>query len=459
MYAGLLLNLGLFVAATAWIARRHARGVPLATNVLVALVAGAVLGAVLQWGYGADSPTVSATVEWLNVVGGGYVRLLQLIVMPLVLVSLLSAVARLDDARALGRISAGVLAVLLTTTALSAGVGIGVARLFHLSADGLAQGARELQQATVIQAKAGELAGLNLPGLLLSLIPSNPFADLAGTRPTSILGVVVFATLLGLAALGVRRDNPELGARVAAGIEAVQALVLRLVRIVIRLTPYGVLALMARVVAGSDLDDIATLLRFVLASYAGLAAILGIHAVLLALGGVSPARYFREAWPVLTFAFTSRSSAATIPLNVDAQVNRLGVPAPVANFAASFGATIGQNGCAGLYPAMLAVMIAPGAGIDPTTPHFVATLILVVTLGSFGIAGVGGGATFAAILVLSTLNLPIALAGLLISIEPLIDMGRTAVNVSGAMTAGALTGRLLGRGESPAVPGLSPESA
>ena len=117
----------------------------------------------------------------------------------------------------------------------------------------------------------------------------------------------------------------------------------------------------------------------------------------------------------------------------------------IANFAASFGATIGQNACAGLYPAMLAVMIAPSAGIDPTSLSFLASVVAVATLGSFGIAGVGGGATFAALVVLSTLNLPVALAGLLISVEPLIDMGRTAVNVRGSVTAGTVTGRLLGQ--------------
>lgn len=90
---------------------------------------------------------------------------------------------------------------------------------------------------------------------------------------------------------------------------------------------------------------------------------------------------------------------------------------------------------------MLAIMVAPIAGIDPLTPSFILTLIVVVALSSFGVAGVGGGATFAALLVLSTLNLPVAIVGLLISVEPLIDMGRTALNVSGSMTAGLLTSR------------------
>jgi L-cystine uptake protein TcyP (sodium:dicarboxylate symporter family) len=132
-------------------------------------------------------------------------------------------------------------------------------------------------------------------------------------------------------------------------------------------------------------------------------------------------------------------------MSVQTQTRRLGTPEGIANFAASFGATIGQNGCAGIYPAMLAVMIAPTVGIDPFTLSFLAPLIAIITIGSVGVAGVGGGATFAALIVLSAMNLPVALAGLLISIEPLIDMGRTALNVSGSITAGTLTSRLMGQ--------------
>jgi L-cystine uptake protein TcyP (sodium:dicarboxylate symporter family) len=455
MDLGSIVNLGVFALALAWLARRSRGGAPLSGTVLVALLMGVVAGAALQLAYGHGDATVTGTVHWISLVGGGYVRLLQMIVTPLVLVSILSAVTRLDDARALGRISAGVLGTLMLTTAVSAVIGIGVARLFGLSAQGLVQGARELERGAAIQESAGEIAGLDVPDLLLSFIPTNPFADLAGTRPTSLIAVVVFASLLGIAALALRRENAETGGRVIAAIQDVQALVLRLVRMVIRLTPYGVLALMTKVVATSNPADILALIRFVAASYLGLALILLAHAALLALAGIDPVKHFRRSWPVLTFAFTSRSSAAAIPLNVETQTSRLGVPPAIANFAASFGATIGQNGCAGLYPAMLAVMIAPTVGIDPGSIQFLATLVLVVTLGSFGIAGVGGGATFAAILVLSTLNLPVALAGLLISIEPLIDMGRTAVNVSGAMTAGAVTSRLLGQ----TAPELAPDDA
>lgn len=169
-----------------------------------------------------------------------------------------------------------------------------------------------------------------------------------------------------------------------------------------------------------------------------------IHLAIIAMIGLNPIRHLKKIIPVLTFAFTSRSSAASIPMNVQTQEKALGIPNGIANFAASFGSTIGQNGCAGIYPAMLAVMIAPTMGINPLDISFIVTLVAIITISSFGVAGIGGGATFAALIVLSALDFPVALAGLLISIEPLIDMGRTALNVSGSITAGSVTSKLMG---------------
>lgn len=452
-----LANLTVFALSLAWLLRRRRRGAAFSPTVLLTLLLGGVLGAALQAAWGADSAVVARTLDWVGIVGGGYVRLLQMIVMPLVMIMILSSVTGLDDARALGRISGGVLSMLMLTTALSAAIGVGVARLFRLSADGLVRGVREVERGEVLTRRAADMAALDLPALLQSFIPANPFEELTGAHPTSIIAVVVFASLLGIAALALRREDPVLGRQVAEGVEVLHGLVMRLVRMVIRLTPYGVLALMVRVVARSSPADIAGLARFVIASYVGLALILLMHAAFLALSGQNVRHHARAIWPVLTFAFSSRSSAAAIPLNVETQVDRLGVSPAVANFSAGFGATIGQNGCAGLYPAMLAVMIAPSVGIDPLTPAFVVPLLIVTTLGSFGIAGVGGGATIAALVVLSTMNLPVALAGLLISVEPLIDMGRTAINVSGSITAGAVTSRVLGLTDaSTADPGGAP---
>jgi L-cystine uptake protein TcyP (sodium:dicarboxylate symporter family) len=291
----------------------------------------------------------------------------------------------------------------------------------------------------------GKVADLSVPQLVLSFIPKNPFADLTGANPTSIISVVIFAAFLGVAALKLLKDDAPKGERVLTAIDTLQSWVMKLVRLVMQLTPYGVLALMTKVVAGSNLQDIIKLGSFVVASYIGLGIMFVVHGLLLGVNGVSPLKYFRKVWPVLTFAFTSRSSAASIPLNVEAQTRRLGVPESIASFSASFGATIGQNGCAGLYPAMLAVMVAPTVGINPLDPMWIATLVGIVTVSSAGVAGVGGGATFAALIVLPALGLPVTLVALLISVEPLIDMGRTALNVSGSMTAGTLTSQWLRR--------------
>lgn len=219
--------------------------------------------------------------------------------------------------------------------------------------------------------------------------------------------------------------------------------VMRMVTLILRLTPYGVLALMTRMVSTSNFSEILRLLSFVMASYVALIIMFAIHLIIIAAFGLNPITYIKKTASVLTFAFTARTSAGAIPLNVETQVEKLGVPAGYANLSASLGASIGQNGCAGIYPAMLAVMIAPTVGINPLAPAFLIKLIIVTAISSFGIAGVGGGATFAALTVLSAMGLPVGLVGLLIAIEPLIDMGRTALNVSGSIVSGVVSSRIM----------------
>lgn len=366
--------------------------------------------------------------------------------MPLVFVSILGAVAKLHQASSLGKISFYTIGTLLFTTLIAALVGVFVTNLFGLTAKGLVQGAAETARLTAIQTDyVGKVTDLSVPQFILSFIPSNPFAELTGANPTSIISVVIFAVFLGIAALNLMKDDAEKGQRILTAIQTLQSWVMKLVRLVMTLTPYGVFALMTKVVASSNVADILNLGGFLVASYLGLAIMFVVHAIILTLTGVSPLKFFKKVAPVLTFAFTSRSSAASIPLSIEAQTRRLGVPESIASFSASFGATIGQNGCAGLYPAMLAVMVAPTMGINTLDPMWIASLVGIVTLSSIGVAGVGGGATFAALIVLPAMGLPVTLVALLISIEPLIDMGRTALNVNGSMTAGVVTSQFMGQ--------------
>ena len=438
-----MLNLAVFVGLLYGLMYLASRGFSLSQRVLTSLVLGALLGLVFQMVYDADPTAIRETLAWSNIVGSGYVSLLKMIIMPLILVSMIAAVVKMDEISTLGKIGGTVVAILIGTTIISAIVGIAVANVFGLSADGLTNGARELARAEVLQSRQGVVTDLSFPKIILSFIPQNIFSDLAGSRPTSIIAVVIFGILTGIAGLHVTRDEPEQGRKFREFMETAQSVVMKLVRLVINLTPYGVLSLMTKVTAGSSGSDILDLLSFIVASYVAIALMFVVHGLLLTGFGINTLIYFKKVWPVLTFAFTSRSSAATIPLNVETQIRDLKIHPTIANFSATFGATIGQNGCAGIYPAMLATMIAPTMGIDPLDPTFMVTLVGVVAISSFGIAGIGGGATFAALMVLPAMGLPVVLVALLISIEPLIDMARTALNVNGAMTAGSITNQVL----------------
>ena len=444
MSIAVIANLAIFVFILLFLFQQQTKASTLSRQVLLGLVFGSAFGLIIHMFYGEGNPIISETLAWVNVVGSGYVGLLKMVIMPLVLVSMIAAVVRLENSGSLGKISALTIGILLFTTMIAALIGIAVTQIFGLSAAGLSEGVRETARISVLETRLGSVADLTIPQMLVSFIPTNPFADLTGARSTSIIAVVIFGILVGIAARRVMIEKKELESPIRTFIEAAQSIVMRLVKMIIALTPYGIAALMTKVVATSSLGDILSLLGFIVASYIAIFLMFIVHGLLVSLVGVSPTQYFKRIWPVLTFAFTSRSSAATIPLNVEAQITKLNVPPAIANLSATFGATIGQNGCAGIYPAMLAVMVAPTMGINPMEFNFILSLVAIIAISSFGIAGVGGGATFAALIVLPAMGLPVTIAALLISIEPLIDMARTALNVSGSMTAGTITSRLLG---------------
>ncbi|MFC5464100.1 L-cystine transporter [Lederbergia graminis] len=439
----LLVNIAIFLAITfllIWMQRKH---VSFSKRVLTGLGLGILLGAFLQIAYGADSEVVADTTNWYSIAGSGYIRLLMLIVIPLVMASIIQSIINLEKSSELGKMSLWIIGILVVTAMIAAVIGIGSATLFDLNADQIEAGQAEMERAESLENRLGTVEDMTIPDQIVSFIPSNIFLDMTQQRATSVIAVVVFSIIVGVAVLGLRRKNPEQAEFVTKIVNAFYSVIMRIVTLILRLTPFGILALMANTVANTDVAGILELGKFVIASYVALIVMFIIHLVLIGVFGLNPFTYLKKVLPVLSFAFTSRSSAGTIPLNIQVQEKSLGVHQGIANMSASFGATIGQNGCAGIYPAMLAVMIAPTMGIDPLSFDFIIKLVFIIGISSFGVAGVGGGATFAALIVLSSMGLPVGLAGLLISIEALIDMGRTALNVNGAMMSGTLTSRFM----------------
>ena len=444
MSALAIFNLAVFAALLSFLYQLSKKELGLSRLVLVGLVLGTLFGSYLQFVFGPSHEVSQQTIEWTNVVANSFVNLLRMIIIPLILVTMIAAVLKVDEIKSLGKIGGSVVAILVLTTMISAVVGIVMASVTGLDASEFNLGEREAARAEVLESRQDSVADLSIPQLLTSMVSTNIFRDLSQSRSISIIAVVIFGLLFGIAALLVSQEDKTHGERIRGFIDSTQAVVMRLVKIVMNLTPYGVLALMTRVMSTSDIEAIVTLISFVIASYIAIAIMFAIHSLMIGLLGANIRSYFQKVWPVLTFAFVTRSSAATIPLTIRAQIEELNVPAPIANISASFGATIGQNGCAGIYPAMLAVMIAPSVGVEVDL-GFIAYLVLVIAIGSFGIAGVGGGATNAALVVLPLMGLPVTVAALLITIEPLIDMARTALNVNGTITTGMITSRFLGK--------------
>lgn len=433
-----IIVLVIFIVILHMMARKH---ISFAKRVFTALGIGIVFGVLLHLVYGTHSNVITSTSDWFNIVGQGYVALLQMIVMPLIFISIVAAFTKIQIGEKFAKIGSLIFIFLIGTVTIAAIVGVVYALMFGLDASTINLGNAEQARGSEIAKQAKDLTAHTLPQQILELLPKNPFLDFTGQRATSTIAVVIFASFIGFAYLRVARKQPDHGELLKRAIDAIYSLVMAIVTFVLRLTPYGVLAIMANTLSTSDFGAIWTLGKFLIASYAALITMYIIHLIILSLLGINPIRYIKKTLEVLIFAFTSRSSAGTLPLNVQTQTRRLGVPEGIANFAATFGLSIGQNGCAGIYPAMLAIMVAPVANVEIDL-QFIVTLIAVVIISSFGVAGVGGGATFASILVLSTLNLPVALAGVLISVEPLIDMGRTALNVNDSMLAGTGTAKL-----------------
>ncbi len=440
-------------------------------RVLIALGLAVIVGIIAYFiidkaGY-SDSSDLGVAKSWLSLFGYGYVDLLKMIAIPLVFVSIFFAITNLTDSKDMGKITGISIAVLLATTAIAAAVAIITTLGFNISAedvlgvdmstidctDAIGSNLNGYDQEIIDICQYGENRGnrlssvQDLPTMIRSFIPSNLFFPFTGQDSNSTIKVVIIAVMLGLAFLGVNRKNPEKGEMVKNGFDATKAVVMRVVTIVLRLTPYGVFALMLNVFAFTGWDTVGTLGKFLAASYVSMIIMFGVHALILLIQGYNPVTYYKKTMKTLLFAFTSRSSAGTLPMTIENQES-MGVDGAIASTSSSFGTSIGQNGCAGIYPAMLVTMVWASSAFTGTIGvGDYLMLILVVMITSLGIAGVGGGATFAAVAVFSAMGLDewLWLTGILVGIEALIDMMRTSLNVNGAMVSGLTTAKILGK--------------
>ncbi|MFV0427714.1 MAG: dicarboxylate/amino acid:cation symporter [Beutenbergiaceae bacterium] len=403
--------------------RRRLRLPSFSIQILIALVLGIGLGAIaLQLGPvgvdadGADVPNWLTTT--LSTIGSSFVTLLRTIVPPLVVTAIIASIANLRQVTNAARLAGQTLLWFAITALASVAIGISLGLIFR-------PGENTAVDAAAV-AEPGRTGGWL--DFLTGIIPANVLGlEVSGERVGfNVLQLVVIAIVLGIAALRVGSAAEPFLAFNRSALDVIQ----KVLWWVIRLAPLGTIGLIGRAVATYGWESLAPLGSYTVAVYVGLALVLfGLYPIVLRLNGLSPIRFFRGAWPAIQLAFVSRSSVGTLPVTERVVSRNLGVPRSYAAFAVPFGATTKMDGCAAIYPALSAIFVAQFFGIDLTLWHYV-LIVFVSVVGSAATAGVTG-ATVMLTLTLSTLGLPLEGVGLLLAIDPILDMGRTAVNVAG----------------------------
>jgi len=393
------------------------------TQVVLGMLAGVALGLAAR-GMGGDANWLTET---LATTGSIFVQLLKAVVPPLVFTAIVASIANLGRVQNAARLAGQTLLWFAITAGIAVAIGLALGTLLEPG--------RHAAIASAAAQAPSTVGGWT--DFLKGLIPSNFLGITAGTtiaadgHATSTIGfnvlqILVVSIAVGLAAV----RSGDKGAPFLAFTESALAIVRRVLGWIIRLTPIGSAGLLGTAVARYGWDALAPLGQFVIAVYLGLALVLfAVYPLLLRLNGLSPARFFAAAWPAIQLGFVSRSSVGTLPVTEEVVIDRLGVPRAYASFAVPFGATTKMDGCAAIYPAIAALFVAQfyGLALGPTDYLLI---VLVSVLGSAATAGVTG-ATVMLTLTLSTLGLPLEGAGLLLAIDPILDMGRTAVNVAG----------------------------
>ncbi len=394
--------------------------ISLTTQILIAMIFGAFLGVLLNL-FGAGSGLVQSLLVdgVLRVVGAIFIASLKMMVVPLVFVSLVCGVTSMGDVAALGRIGAKALGLYVATTALAITVALLIAGVVSPGIGFDITGAE-------IDFKSRAAPAFSQ--VLIDLVPSNPVAALANGE---MLQIIVFALLLGVA-ITIAGDR---GRHLLNVFTDLNAVIMQMVWIVVRIAPIGVFCLIARTFSTEGVEAFMPLAKYFVCVVLALTvhAIFTYSVLLKIAGGLSPIVFFRKMRAAQLFAFSTASSNATIPVTLESVQSRLGVDDSVASFTVPFGATINMDGTA-IMQGVATVFIAQVYGVDLNLGDFLA-VILTATLASIGTAGVPGVGLIMLAMVLQQVGLPVEGIALIIGVDRLLDMMRTAVNITGDAAA------------------------
>lgn len=390
-------------------------------QIIAALLVGLGLGLLAK-----NMGTVDGEPNWLtttlSTIGSSYVSLLKAAVVPLIFTAVVSSIANLRQVSNAARLAWQTLLWFAITALIAVAIGIALGVLLQPGANADATAPDGYDGGT--GSWIGFLTGL-IPGNFLGLTASTT-ETLTTSLNFNVLQVLVIAIAVGIAALKVGKPAAPFLALNASALAVIQ----KVLWWIIRLAPLGTVGLIGRAVATYGWDTIGSLGTFTLAIYLGLALVLFVvYPVLIKAHGLSVRQWFSGAWPAIQLGFVSRSSVGTLPLTQRVTERNLGVPRAYASFSVPLGATTKMDGCAAIYPAIAAIFVAQFFGIDLNIGQYL-LIAVVAVLGSAATAGTTGAVVMLT-LTLSTLGLPLEGVALLLAVDPILDMGRTAVNVAG----------------------------
>lgn len=393
------------------------KGLGLTTVILLGLVLGAATGIFLHYmipsGYVRDAVVVDGI---FYVIGNGFLRLMQMLVVPLVFCSLVCGSMAMGDTKKLGKIGIKTLGFYLATTALAITAAILTANVIN-PGKGL-----DLSSIQTGEASVSEHAGL--ADTLLAIIPTNPLHALASG---DMLPIILFALLVGVILAGLG----ESGETVGNFFSQFNDVMMQMTVMVMRLAPYGVFCLTARTFQGIGFDAFLPLLKYM----AGVIIALGLQclvvymALLKGFTGLSPRIFLKKFLPVMGFAFSTATSNATIPLSIETLHKKMGVSRRISSFTIPLGATINMDGTA-IMQGVAVVFAAQAFTIHLSLSDYL-TVILTATLASIGTAGVPGVGLITLSMVFASVGLPVEAIALIMGIDRILDMSRTAVNITG----------------------------
>lgn len=402
----------------------------------VATVLGLLLGLTIQVIMGfPDAPkeitAIAETTSWYTLFGYGFIDLIKMLVVPLVMVSIIHVIINMKEGANIGKLAKNTVIVTASMVAISIAIGLVIGIMFGLGKGvDVGSGTAEIKE---VQSIVSTFRGL---------LPANPVKEMVDLN---IIALVIMAIFIGSSARRLKKKYFDIVKPFYDIINACHKIISSIAMTIIKFMPYAVVALLANTIAQRGIQSIIDVSMFIVALYLSALIVFGIQLILLSIFGINPITFIKKSLPVHILAFTSRSSVGTLPMTIETLETKLGVNSGTANFVASFGTTAGMQGCAGIFPALLLVYVTNASGL-PIDFTFIIMTLIVVTIGSLGIAGIPGAATMAASVSLSGMGLAskFPLISPLLAIDPIVDMGRTWLNVSGSMVNALVVDKTLG---------------